>query len=385
VSQSPQLVKRERILVLIRGHVADVVSAFPALRDLRRAYPEAHIAVIVNEYVRDAFDHCPYVNEVIEGFLFKKRSGAARIRHNAALISRVASKFDVVLGMHNSPRSVPLIGVLAGARERLAYAEPGPMRLLLSQQLGSEPDHNALRARNSRVVAALGVEGSPAYSPIDWLPTAGLERVSQILKGAGVTKGTRFAVLHMSSNWGCNEWASRKWAELADFLSAEAGLITVVTGTSETSELHKFEEVQALTKSNMISLHGKTSLPQLFEVVRRASLVVAVDSALTQVALAQRTPAVVMWGIEPIAPNGPLPDERLVQFEPVQHWEGSEEAPPPNPFCPMQGVGPSVSSCHTSRCCENSSIARISVEEIKERVLRVLAISEQVREGTAEE
>src|SRR5690606_31204609 len=123
-------------------------------------------------------------------------------------------------------------------------------------------------------------------------------------------------------------------------------------------ELEQYRRIRGLARHAPISLHGRTSLPELVEVVRRAALVVATDSALTQIALAESAPAVVMFGIEPMEENGPL-DAELVTMEVIQHWEGPDLAPPPNPHCRFVG-----SYCHSEHCRENSSLAATSVDEI---------------------
>jgi len=53
------------ILVMAYGHIADVLPAFAALRALRQSYPEARITVMAVEYVREMFEHCPDVHEVL--------------------------------------------------------------------------------------------------------------------------------------------------------------------------------------------------------------------------------------------------------------------------------------------------------------------------------
>jgi ADP-heptose:LPS heptosyltransferase len=133
-------------------------------------------------------------------------------------------------------------------------------------------------------------------------------------------------------------------------------------------ERAKFAEVQRLMRHPVVSLHGETSIPQLFDVVQRAALVVASDSALTQIALAQRTPAVVMFGIEPKVRNGPLPEEEGTLMVSLQHWDEPSTAPPPNPHCRF-----GHSSCHTEHCRENSSLASITVDEAMHAVGCILS------------
>jgi ADP-heptose:LPS heptosyltransferase len=104
----------------------------------------------------------------------------------------------------------------------------------------------------------------------------------------------------------------------------------------------------------------------LFHIISRASLVVAADSALTQVAIAQRVPSVILFGIEPQVRNGPLPEEARL-MESVQYWEGPDRAPSPNPHCLF-----GQSHCHTINCRENSSFQRISADEVCRRADAIL-------------
>jgi hypothetical protein len=194
-----------------------------------------------------------------------------------------------------------------------------------------------------------------------------VKEAAAILESQGIATGDRYAVFQVACHWGCYEWGSDKWAELADRLVEKHGLKVVITGTNEPFELAKFNEIRLLMRHTPVSLLGRTSIPHLFEVVRRAAIVVGSDSALTQVALAQRTPSVVMFGIEPMEHNGPLPQEVGTLLRPIQHWEGPLASPPPNAHCRF-----GESSCHTNCCSENASLRRTSVTEVEQEVATML-------------
>jgi ADP-heptose:LPS heptosyltransferase len=189
--------------------------------------------------------------------------------------------------------------------------------------------------------------------------------VDRLLATAGLGDGASFAVLQISCNWGCNELDSGKWARIVDGITGDHGLRCIVIGMDDPHEKQKFAEVAALAGHPPISVHGRTSLHELLELVRRAALVVATDSALTQIALVQQVPSVVMFGIEPLAHNAPLEFETHL-MEAVQHWD-PELAPPPNEACRFVG-----SYCHSAHCRENSSLEATTPDEVLERVARVL-------------
>ena len=353
-------------MVIARGHLGDIVTALPALRDLRAGYPDAHIALVANEYVRGALEGCPFVDEILYGFGYRHRSALATGARRLSLLTRTAGGFDIVLSLRSSPRSSAVLGLASGARVRAGYHQPGLAGRLLTHDLGPEPRVQSNRLTNAALVRALGLEASPVLPRLSWVPEADQVRADEILAGRGITTRTRFAVFQIAAHWGCYEWSSEKWGALADHLALRHDLKVVVVGTGEDFELRKFADLSCQS-TVPASIQGLTSLPMLFHVVSRAALVVAADSALTQIAIAQRIPAVILFGIEPQVRNGPLPEEAGVLMESVQYWEGPGRAPAPNPHCLF-----GQSQCHTANCLENSSFRRITAGEVCARADRLL-------------
>jgi heptosyltransferase-3 len=324
----------ERILAMVPGHLGALVDALPALRELRRARPQARITAVVNEYVKGALDDCPYVNEVVPAFAYEPSLGHLRRKLSAA--SKLVGQHQLFLAFGDAPPSAPLIGKLAGAKIRVGYSQPGPFGRWLTRDLGPKPEGVSARERNLNVLRALGIEGSPSYSPVTWLSGPVRATTTWLLSDAGV--GSRFAVLQLACNWGCNQWRSDKWAALAAVLKREHGFDLVVTGTGDRFQRAKLEEVSRLSAVSLISLQGRTSLPELFEVVRRASLVVATDRALTQIAQLQGTPAVSL--------------------------------PQSHPHCLHRSAAQGA-YCHGPNCRENGALARTEVGQVAEEVRHV--------------
>src|SRR4029077_12995113 len=355
-----------RILVIARGHLGDIVGALPALRDLRTGYPDAHITVVANEYVRGALEGCPYVDEIVYGFGYRPRTPWGTALFRARMLARIALRYDIALVLRSAPRSGPMLGLLSGARQRIGYHQRGFAGRVLTRDLGREPRVQPNRITNLAPVRALGVDASPVLPRLDWTSSLDRERADDLLASRGLPAGGPFAVFQIAAHWGCYEWRSDKWAAVGDHLARAHGLRVVVVGTGEEFEMRKFAEVARLSPG-LVSLQGMTTLPELFHLVSRATLVVSADSALTQIALAQRVASVVLFGIEPVERNGPLPDEAVSMMEAVQHWAGPGLAPAPNQHCRF-----GESHCHTTRCRENSSFELISADEVCERIDRVL-------------
>ena len=65
-----------RILVVRKDNIGDVLCTTPALRALRRAFPSAHLALLVVEHCRDVVARNPDVDEVLTYTTAKHRAGA---------------------------------------------------------------------------------------------------------------------------------------------------------------------------------------------------------------------------------------------------------------------------------------------------------------------
>src|SRR5437660_7323267 len=109
---------RPRIMVIARGHLGDIVTALPALRDLRAGYPDAHIALVANEYVRGALEGCPFVDEILYGFGYRHRSALATGARRPSLLTPTAGGVDIRLSSWSRRRSRSVLARPGRARRR---------------------------------------------------------------------------------------------------------------------------------------------------------------------------------------------------------------------------------------------------------------------------
>ncbi len=334
----------------------------PALRALRDRYPQSHVTAMVNEYTRGVLDDCPYVDRVIYGFTYERRTRWQRVTELVRLIASIIVRFDIVICERSAPPRAAGLALISGARIRVGFDQPRIWGRLLTHNLGPQPEDLPNREVNLIPLRSLGIEGRPEYEPLSWIGPEVVESVDRLLRRSGITPGEiGYAVYQVSCNWGCNELRSDKWAGVMDAVHRTHGLQPVVLGSGDSFEVSKFDAIRELTSNAPTSLLGKTTLPEAFEVVRGASLAVMTDSALGQVAIAQGIPTVLIFGVEPLVMTAPLGSE-LDRTALIQHWD-PETADPPNPHCRF-----GESYCHSEHCRENSSLVRTGVEEIVSKV-----------------
>jgi len=115
-----------KILIRSPNWIGDVVMATPAFRAMRRAFPDAHIALLIKKYARQVIDDAPWFDEIIEYDPAGRHRGALG---SLRLISELRSRrFDTALVLVNSIRGA-LEAFFSGATHRIGYARNARRRL----------------------------------------------------------------------------------------------------------------------------------------------------------------------------------------------------------------------------------------------------------------
>ena len=106
--------------------------------------------------------------------------------------------------------------------------------------------------------------------------------------------GAEYCVLVPGASWGPKMWSIANFAELSAKIAQQSGLKIVLCGTQ--AERSICSQVAGLSGVSAINLAGQTTLLQMIEIIRHASLLVANDSASIHIAAATRTSSVCVLG-----------------------------------------------------------------------------------------
>jgi len=205
-------------------------------------------------------------------------------------------KFDYCLDFTRNDRS-SFLTFLSGARKRITADHPNLRTKLRARSynefvaapvgfLHTVDYHLAL-------LKPLGIENPPRTIQLQ-LPDDAVTTANQLLNAAGVEGD--FVCFHPGSARAEKFWEPGRWAEAIDHCAAETGMYCVLTGGRSSIEQTQIAAIKAATKSNPIDLSGKTKLLRLAALVRKARLLVTVDSAPMHFAAAWDTPQVVLFG-----------------------------------------------------------------------------------------
>jgi lipopolysaccharide heptosyltransferase II len=308
-----------KILLIRLRLIGDVVFTTPMPRALKRAFPDSHLAYLVEPEAAPVVAGNRSIDEVI---VAPRPGGLARLGVDLRLATQLRrARYDVVVDLHGGPRSAWL-AFLSGAPTRIGYEIPG--RTWMYTRRVARP--RELRARHSVVNQwdlLEAIDGWPGGGPdrhrdaVEMPPdTAAEAAMAERLLGAGITPAHELVVVHVSAGN-----AFRRWPEPA-FVALVAGLADAspsrrIVLSSGPSDRDAAARVAAAARTRLgaaadrvVDL-GEFDLAQLRALVARSRLFVGGDTGPLHIAATTATPIVGIYGPTESVRSAPWRDPRL--------------------------------------------------------------------------
>lgn len=297
----------QRILVVQPNWVGDAVMATPALRALRKLYPDSHISFLLRRYVKPIYAGLPYADKLITYRTGRtdKKAGKGQFLDLAARLR--AGKFDMAVLLTNSFRSA-LVCKMAGIKRIIGYDRDG-RGFLLSDKLVPYKDRGKyvptpivkyylgvaqyLGSGERDVKMELAVTDIERREAIDVLQRAGLS--SETVR-PGSTGAAPWVLLNPGAQYGSSKlWHASSFAQLGDRLARELGATILIS--SAPKERGIVESILKEMKAPAIDLQkAGLTLGALKEIVRRCDLMITNDTGPRHIAAAFGVPVVTVFG-----------------------------------------------------------------------------------------
>ena len=274
----------------------------PAIRGLRRQFPDAHITYIVEPAAAPVVARNPHLNDVI---VSRGRRGVAGLLDDLALVRRLRDeRYDLVVDFHSGPRS-SLIAWLSGAPRRIGYDVPGRGWMYTTRV----PRPKAIRARHAvanqwDLLNTLGIATpEPMQSPTEMIADArAAATVNERLSALGVGRDDKLIVIHVSAGNPFRRWPLDAFASLISMLvrSHPRRRIVVISGPSDVSAAALvIEQAQAWLEPedrDRVLASGEFTLDELRALMDRAALYIGGDSGPLHIASTSTIPIVGLYG-----------------------------------------------------------------------------------------
>jgi heptosyltransferase II len=286
--------------ILVRGAnwIGDAVMSIPALRELRRVFPDSHITLHTRSWADGLFGDVDFIDELVT--FDKHRWPIKDVYDNSQFLKD--DKFDLAILLPNSFESA-LTSFLTRVPRRIGYNKD--VRGLLLTDPVAVPEwkgrlHEVFYYLHLIAEVERRVLGRSAVSAA--MPQVGLEMTDErkavgrsMLRAHGVdlTKKT-VALVAGSANEPQKRWPAERFATLNDKLQNELGANVVLIGSKDEAVV----AAKVITRSDKppLDLTGETTLGEAVAILSIVDLVITNDTGLAHVAPAVGTPTVVIFG-----------------------------------------------------------------------------------------
>lgn len=292
---------RSVLLIKLWG-LGSLVNLTPALELAHHSHPTARITLVTLERNRGLGALLPFCDEVI---YLNDKKGPRRLLRDVPRVLRALRRkqFDVVIDAEFLVHFTALLAFFTGARRRVGFSGPRPARSRLYTDL--VPLSNQKHISLSFADLVLTVSGENETGPFSGHPQLlPLYREEDLSLPAFDREKKLVLVNPNASELSLlRRWPKERFASLCDVLIEEFSVQIAFIGTRE--ECPYTESVRALMRHGSLDWCGKTSLPALVELMRRADLVVSNDSGPLHLAVAAGAPTISFFGPETPTLYGP--------------------------------------------------------------------------------
>jgi ADP-heptose:LPS heptosyltransferase len=287
--------------------IGDVVFTTPLLRALRQTRPNAHITYLVEPLAAPVVRHNPHLDEVL---IIPRRSGLRRWVDDLAWARRLrARRFDVAIDLHGGPRASFLTWA-SGAPMRIGYRMAGHSWMythLIDRTDDLLPRHSVLKQWD--LLAPFGIDAAdPARDAVEMAEdTAAVERIDDMLRGAGFAAGTSGAplhplvMMHVSAGNPFRRWPQQAFADTLVELARRdpARRFLVTSGPSDAGAAEAIVEAARARlgpAAGAAIAHGQFEVAELRALAARAAVYIGGDSGPLHIAATTQTPIVALFG-----------------------------------------------------------------------------------------
>jgi ADP-heptose:LPS heptosyltransferase len=291
-----------RLLIIRRDNIGDLVCVTPLISALRRRYPRAHIAALVNTYNRQVLDGHPDLDAVYAYAKAKHRlpgqSLASVYWHRLKLMLKLrALRFDCALlaSPHPGASALRLARWIAPAHVA-GYAESTGLVDIALHADAAQGLHEVEAVY--RLAPLFGIAGAPGRASIA-VDADARARADAALRGRG--PGRRLIAVHISARKPSQRWPLERYLELMQALAAEADFLLLWSPGAADHPRHPGDDAKAQRIMDApgglpLTAYPTQELRDLAAALAHADYVICSDGGAMHIAAALAKPILCFFG-----------------------------------------------------------------------------------------
>jgi heptosyltransferase-2 len=307
--------------ILIRGvnWIGDAVLTIPAIKAIRKAFPDARISLLVRPWVAEIFEGNPDINEVI---LYEDRFNSITGKFKLAMILR-AKGFDTAILLQNA-FDAALLAWLSGVPERIGYSRdyrrmlltkavpvktvPSSQFPVLSSKNKDIPKQHHVYYYMNLLKESLNIE-TKNIEPSIYLTEEEIQQAKNFFNSELGTQNSKLIVgINPGATYGsAKRWMPERFAELIHRIIGELdGRVVLFGSKSEVEIVREISSKFQVPSSKLLNMTGKTTLRELAALISECDAFITNDSGPMHIASALHVPIVAMFGSTDKRITGPI-------------------------------------------------------------------------------
>jgi asparagine synthase (glutamine-hydrolysing) len=286
-----------RVCVFRIGNIGDIVCSLPAIRCIRKAYPDAHLTLLTSPGpggmpgAADVLEECDWIDELRAYHSEDIDSHSKR----AALLKEMRERrFDVWIDLPNNLTTITRqFRDMAFTRIVGAKWARGWRIDTLKWAAQAQTEHLHFPNEVERMLAVVRRAGIPVEE-IDFgmgRPARVVARIDRLMSERDLA-GRNLVAIAPGAKRSTNLWLSERFAQVAQQLS-ESGFVPVFLGGK--GEAQACAALSAIVGGRCESFAGELSVSESCELLRRCHLLVCLDSGVQHIASAVGTPCISLF------------------------------------------------------------------------------------------
>jgi heptosyltransferase-1 len=287
----------KKVLIVRPSAIGDVVFATPFAAALRRTYPDAHIAWLVEPGIDALIAHDPCIDERI---LWPKAEWKAlwRAGRRTEMLRRLAAlrrelrerQFDTVIDLQGLMKS-GFLAWLTGAPRRIGLGSREGSQRLMTEVVPRGGEEARISSEYLHLAKHLGLDHGEFLPRLVLDPDSDARALARLAQHG--LEDQRYAVFAAFTTRPQKHWFNDAWQRLAPMVHRQTGLVPVLLGGPGDADAAARIAADA---PGLINLAGKTRLAESAALIRHAGALVGVDTGLTHMGIAFSVPTVAIFG-----------------------------------------------------------------------------------------
>lgn len=298
------------ILIFRNGSIGNTLMAVPAIKSIRRSFPDARIHVVVDPIGFELLEHCPYVDSLLIYDKQRRHRGLVGFINTARRL-RVLKPDSAILFKRFFRNG--LLAFLSGAKIRVGFSTNGTAPFLTRTIPYDEHMHVA--DLDLQLAEFIGADIADARDPEIFLSDEDLLRGARLRESFSLRNRDYIVVHHGGATSGGAHVSPQLLSDLLARVREGKQVLFVGSGQSETALAKSLCEM--IPKS-----HALTSLPlrTTSSLIKECYAFIGMNSGPTHIAAACQVPALALFRDDdsfPVESVKWAPRSRIMRVIPV--------------------------------------------------------------------